>query len=259
MSDGGEFPRSLSARETAWLDVLLPSDRPGYARFRRSLDDLTVLGEGRWGSDDFILGRPGQEIDRTEGMLPVMAYGEIICTADDGAAFTITLAVHQPNDDDMIEFQVGVLGLDTIPERWSESARWSYSQWKPGAPCPATGAPVREIVLDAAGELLLVISPAKRVLWLYDSRTMVTTLVPVTNFYNELMLLKGVRDPKIALDHKRLFTDLAGFTDMELHDAFARYNVGFRKVDASRLAVTAPEPQRASFMAKLVGKFKGGH
>jgi hypothetical protein len=258
MSEAEAFPRGLSDRERAWLDYILPAASPGCASFRSMLEPLVVLGEGRWGRDDFILGRIGQEIDRTEGMLPVMAYGEIACTADDGAPFTITLAVHQPNDDGMIEFQVGTLGAGALPAEWSERSRWSYSHWKPGAPCPATGERVREIALDSAGELLLVISPAKRVLWLHDARTMVSTLVPVTNFYNELMLLKGVRDPKIALDHKRLFDDLASYTDADLRGAFARYNVSFRKVDATRLREEQPATARTSFVARFVEIFKGG-
>jgi hypothetical protein len=258
MIDGGTFPRSLTGRESEWLDFILPADRPGYNAFRRSLDDLLVLGEGRWGNDDFILGRPSQEIDRTEGMLPVMAYGEIECVDSDAAPFTITLAVHQPNDEGMVEFQVGTLGVGALPASWTERSRWSYSYWLPGAPCPATGQAVRQIGLDKEGELLLVISPAKRVLWLYDARTMVSTLVPVTNFYNELMLLKGVRDPKIGLDHKRLFTELAGFTDAELWGAFQRYNGSYRKVAPERLRRDEPRAEQESLVGRIVRIFRGG-
>jgi hypothetical protein len=145
-----------------------------------------------------------------------------------------------------------------LPDGWTEIDRWTYSSWKPGAPCPATRRSVREIQLDRDGELLLAVSPIQHVLWLYDARTMVTTLVPVTNFYNELMMLKGVRDPKIALDHKRLFTELDGFTVAELRDAFFRYNGAYRKVAPERLFREESRPERESLVARIVGIFKGG-
>ena len=251
-----DFPRALSARETAWLDFLLPAGRPGYASFRSGLEGLAILGEGRWGKGDFVLGREGDEIDLTEGMQPVMVYGEIAARAGE-SRFTITLSLHQPNEDGMVEFQIGTIDAPELPEEFVEESRWSYSGWLPGEPCPATGGSVREIPLDPAGEILLVISPQKRVLWLYDAVTMVITLVPVTNFYNELMLLKGIRDPKIALDHKRLFSSPEDYSDADLREAFLRYNTTFRKVDRERLhPATVEEPEGGSLGAKIINIFR---
>ncbi|MDB5034883.1 MAG: hypothetical protein JWQ98_2124 [Chlorobi bacterium] len=259
MADPSQFPRELSPVEWAWLAYLLPADRPGYARFLGSLDGYVLLGEGRWGTDDFVLGPVGgAEIDRTEGMQPIVAYGEIIMVAPGGREEVMTLAVHQPNDDGLVEFQIS--GLDAVADsgEWTEARRWSYSRWNPGNPCPATGGPVREIGLDAKGELLLTVSPVKRVLWLHDRADMTSTLVPVTNYYNELMLLKGIRDPGIALDHRRLFTALDDFTDVDLRLAFIRYNMSFRKIDPERLREATPsQPRREGLLGRVLNVFKG--
>ncbi|MEP7219211.1 MAG: hypothetical protein ABI876_09855 [Bacteroidota bacterium] len=259
MADSAPFPRPLSPAESAWLAYLLPAGHPGYVRFLASLEGYIVLGEGRWGIDDFVLGPAGgAEIDRTEGMQPIVAYGEIIMSDSGGREEVMTLAVHQPNDDRLVEFQIS--GLDAVADagEWREARRWSYSYWSPGSPCPATGGPVREISLDARGELLLAISPVKRVLWLHDRADMTSTLVPVTNYYNELMLLKGIRDPAIALNHRRLFTALDEFTDVDLRLAFIRYNMSFRKIDPERLREDAPvQPRKEGLLGRVFKAFKG--
>ena len=70
--------------------------------------------------------------------------------------------------------------------------------------------------------VVLAICTVDRRLWVYDGETGMNRPVPVTNFYNELMLHLNVRDPKVALDSLRLFQDLSGFTDGDLTRAFAR-------------------------------------
>jgi hypothetical protein len=62
------------------------------------------------------------------------------------------------------------------------------------------------------------------IFWLYDGMDGVIHQIPLTNFYNELMLHANIRDPKIALNAKRLFTDLRDYTDTDLVRAFASYN-----------------------------------
>ena len=77
MPDQEQFPRPLRKREQDWLRFLLPESSKGFDRFYKEITELGVLGEGRWGRYDYVLGKPGQEIDRTEGMQPVKAYGEL--------------------------------------------------------------------------------------------------------------------------------------------------------------------------------------
>lgn len=225
---------------------------------REHLRELVVIGEGRWGTGDMVFGRPGQEIDLTEGMQPVASYGEVNASA--GAEnFIITLSVHQPNDEQQVEFQVGVRDIAELPEECTERSSWTYARWRPGEPCPATGEPVREVPLNKSKDLLMAISTARRVLWLHDILDGTSTLLPVTNFYNELMLLKSIRDPQTALDHRRLFTHLDEFTDVDLRETFIRYNLAFRKIAPERVVeprVEAPKPR--SFMQRIGNVFRGG-
>src|SRR5512141_2285059 len=95
------FPRELSAREHAWIQWLLPSERPGYRRLAERIRPLFVIGEGRWGKNDFVLGEIGGAIDLTEGMQPVAAFGVV-----SGTACKVTLSLHYPNDEGQIEFQI---------------------------------------------------------------------------------------------------------------------------------------------------------
>jgi hypothetical protein len=188
----------------------------------------------------------------------VVAYGEIEGESG-GVPLTITLSLHERDDEGMVEFQTATLELSGIPEEVTERRRWSYSHWSPGDPCPATGTTVRQATLNDARDLLLAISPARRALWIHDGRSMTNLLIPITNFYNELMLLKGVRDPRIALDHSLFFRNLHDYSDDELRDAFARYNIGFRKVDPERIGRTARAGKEERSLAdKVLRLFRGG-
>ncbi len=89
---------------------------------------------------------------------------------------------------------------------------------------------------------------------------MMNTLLPITNFYNELVMSLGIRDPQIALDHKRLFTAPGSFSDDNLRTAFLRYNSAFRKIDPERLGVMADAPPgRKSLRERIAGMFGGGN
>ena len=199
-----------------------------------------------------VLGAAGGEVDPEAGMTPVLSYGEIAVTDSGGADLTLSLTLHAADDEGRIELQATTLEGRPVPDAYVERRRWSYAGWLPGAPCPATGMPVRQVGLDDEGTILLAISPSRRALWLYDGVAMTSTPVPVTNFHNELMVLKGIRDPAIALDHTRLFSALDQFSDAELRSAFMRYNMSFRKIDPERLSKPSPAVAAApSLLARL--------
>ena len=222
------FPRELSTQEHTWLEWLLPTNRDGYRQFREKMEKLVILGEGRWGANDFILGRIGQEIDMSEGMHPTFAFGYI-----KGEQCDVAISIHEPNDAGQIEMQLSPIRAERIPFDLVEKSRWTYSQWKPGDPCPATNTRVRQIAIPAKGDLAftVAISAAQKVLWLYNPIDGTNHLIPVTNFYNELMIIRHIRDPKIALDHKYLFEHLNEFSDEDIINAFIHYNVLYRKVN----------------------------
>ena len=71
------YPRHLTAREREWLDWILPGDRPGYKRFRSSMEGMVVIAEGRRGKGEVVLGNPGDSPDFSEPFGAVFAYGGI--------------------------------------------------------------------------------------------------------------------------------------------------------------------------------------
>lgn len=248
------YPRVLSERERDWCMYMLPRERSAYAPIARELDELRVLGSGRWGEGDLVLGRSHQTIDLTAPMEPVAVYGEVEFI--DGA--TLSISIHHPDDEGRIEIHFS--GVPSAQyETLAEVRRWAFSHWSPGQPSPGRESAPREISLDGDGVLVLVVDSERRLLWLYDGATGGIMLIPVTNFYNELMLTKGVRDPQIALEHRRLFSDATENSDEELRAAFARYNTTFRKVDAERIAQSeAAAAEQHGILARLSRALRRG-
>jgi hypothetical protein len=102
---------------------------------------------------------------------------------------------------------------------------------------------------DAGRTLVLAVCGNDSRLWVYDERTGVNHPIPVTNYYNELMLHKNVRDPKVALDSKRLFLELTQFSDRELTHAFQTYNQLHTKVPFGGIVIA--EEKNLSLFARL--------
>ena len=64
------------------------------------------------------------------------------------------------------------------------------------------------------------------------------------------MLHKNIRDPKIALDSKRLFSELSSYTDDDLTYAFLTYNRLRTKVHMEGTVEPDHKPE-AGFITKL--------
>lgn len=248
----GEFPRDLKPSEKGLLLWLLPEERPGYRGYREILKQWKVVAQGRRGSGNYILA-PKDEIPDNESPLPsVIAYGVVETSKGE-----VSVSVRERLGN-QVEFEVAMLGKGDSIDLAEERRRWTYSQWLPGSPCPRCASQPREVLMQgkAGRTLVLAICIGDRRLWIYESETGMNQLMPVTNFYNELMLHKNVRDPKIALDSQRLFQDLHTFRDSDLFSAFRSYNQIRTKValDAS----VAPRSERSpSFFRRVIGLFKG--
>ena len=102
--------------------------------------------------------------------------------------------------------------------------------------------------------LVLAVCATDKRLWVYDELTGINHPIPVTNFYNELMLHKNIRDPKIALDSKRLFSDLSQFSDAELSHAFRTYNALRTKIQLEgNIVVEDEKPNLVQRLKQLIG------
>jgi hypothetical protein len=244
------YPRPLTTRERDWLEWVLPAERAGYRRYRKYLETMVVLGEGRRGKGDFILGYAGDVPDLSMSLPPVFAYGVIETNFG-----PISITVRE-NYGDQIDVEIVSHRADELPHEFEESRRWTYSTWSAHDPCPQCGKPPREVPMhDTSGKfLLLAICTTDKRLWVYDAETQVNHLIPVTNFYNELILHKNIRDPKIALDSKLLFIDLAKYSDADLTYAFLTYNKVKTKVNVKGMLV-AERKEKKAFITRLLSLF----
>lgn len=217
------YPRPLREKELDALDFVLPEGSPGYAEYRRRVARMVVLAEGRRGKGNLVLGEWGDRADTSSPLAAVVAYGVVETTQD-----TYTITVRECIND-QIDVEIVSSHGGEIPDHYEEKRRWTYSSWRPGMLSPATGMPVREVRVTSSH--VLVVARDDRRIWLHDAGTGINHLIPITNFYNELMLHKGIRDPKIALDARLFFDDVEKYSDADLREAFVAYNRVRKKVD----------------------------
>jgi len=217
--------------------------------------EMTIIGEGRRGNGEIILGRPGCEVDFSAPLAPVLAYGAVETNLG-----TISITIREAMDD-QISAEIVSHRSDEVPPEFEEYRRWTYSIWSPGDACPQCMRGVREISMPAGKEthehVVLALCANDRRLWVYEESTQVNRLIPTTNFYNELMLHKNIRDPKRALDSKLLFTGLDSFSDGDLTYAFLTYNKLKTKVHIDS-GVETESRESKGFLKTLKKMISGG-
>lgn len=249
VADEELFPRDLKTWERDLLLWMLPEDRPGYREYRDSLQRLTIIAQGRRGAGNYILGPAGVQADNESPLPQVFAYG-VVETKRGSLSVTIRERLG-----DQIEFEMAVLGRGDPFEPTEVTRRWTFSDWLPGAHCPACGASVREVEMKTVERrLVLVVCRTDERLWIYDGGTEVNHPIPVTNFYNELMFQKNIRDPKIAFSSRRLFQNLDEWSDIDLASAFSSYNVIRTKVPVEG-QLTVARQERRSWMRRIKDVF----
>lgn len=235
-----EFPRELTRQEIYLLFSVLPEYKPGYNSYREKINKLYVTGPGRYNNNDLILGRQNTVPDITLPPAPVFAAGIVKIPGDE-----IDILINEEVDDE-IEIELNIKNSTKIPEEINELGRWSYSDWNPGNKSPGDNGEVREIVV-VKGKYILVFAPSHKKIWLHDYENGVNYLIPLTNFYNELMRFKRIKDPAKALNPKLFFEDITGFPDEDLISTLVLYNKYMRRfpVDFSKyLTVQQPETKK---------------
>jgi hypothetical protein len=225
-----KYPRKLGEFEKELLFYLLPEDRKGYAEYRAKIQSMIVIGEGRFGDGNLVLGFEGDIPDLSaEGgyaSLPVFACGQV--TYDN---CKLQLSIHEFFDN-KIETSIDNLSGETIPKVHSELGRWSYSYWKPGGKSPFPNDKLREInVTESKGEIVLAISIFNHSAWLYESVSGVNHIIPVTNFINELLRGNRSINRSKGIDMNYIFSNLGMFSDSDFRRALVQYNKQWRKVD----------------------------
>jgi hypothetical protein len=232
-----QFPRELTAQERYLLFSVLPEEKPGYKFYRDKIDELIVTGYGRFKNNNYIMGKKGTVPDLSFSSTPVFAAGTIEIPGDE-----IDILINEEIDDE-IEFDVTLKNTDKIPSRIEEKESWNYSEWNPGDTAPHDNSVVRETVVSP-GEFILAFAPSHKKIWLHESRSGVNHLIPLTNYYNELMRFKRIKDPKQALNPKLMFEKLSEFSDNELINAFVLYNKYLRRFSHDFSKYLKPQQQK---------------
>ncbi len=240
------FPRDLSPLEKDLLLWLLPADRPGYREYRSIVAAWSVAAKGRRGEGNFILASETTEIDNESPLPQVFAYG-LVELAHGAIAITIRERLG-----DQLEYEIVSLEGESLPDVLEEKRRWTFSTWLPKQACPNCLGILREVVMqtERGRRFALALCKNDGRIWVYDEVSGVNHPVPLTNFYNELMLHTKVRDPNIALNSKRLFTDLQNYSDSTLSRAFASYNKLKTKIEfEDQLQIT--DERKPSLLRRL--------
>jgi len=251
------FPRKLYSVEKYFLDWLLPKEISAYNSYQEKLGEYFALAEGRRGKGNLVLGKNENDVaDVTSPLADVFAYG-VIETSIGNIACTIREEVGE-----QIDIEIMNLNRDEVVPEFEEARRWSYSLWNVGNVCPQCLQTPRTISLstnkftrlggqanELMNQLTLAICSTDKRLWIRDEETNIKRIIPVTNFYNELMFYKKIRDAKTAFDSKRLFTELNSFSDEDLIFAFLHYNKIHRKVD--NVEIVPVVAKKISFVDKV--------
>ncbi len=241
------FPRSLSFAELEFIRWLLPEHADVYARTLKTIEAGYVIGEGRWGLGDLMIGHNNTQIDRSLSMMSIIAVGE--CSTNLGS---VSISIHEPNLDEMIEVQFS--GIFPLPEHIEVISGWTYSYWHPGLPCPSTGQEVREVILyttTAIPRYTIVLSPSSKTLWCYDHSTKFNQLLTVTGFMDELLRTHRLRDAALVTNPTKMFVQLHNYSDADIRKAFSEYaKVTVRKFDLSDIVIEQ-HSAKTSLISKL--------
>jgi hypothetical protein len=247
------FPRELSPIERELLLWVLPEDRPGYAAVRTLAEQWKVVGEGRRGEGDFILAAPDTAPDLESPLPPLLAVGSATCENSE-----ITISVRELAGD-QLEFEI-TPQLAGLPRELRLHRRWTLSEWLPSHDCPSCGGMLREVRMETVSAHLLVLALCARDhrLWVYDGKSGINHPIPVTSYYNELMLKKKVHDAATVLHSNRLFTDLPLHSDADLTAAFSSYNRMRRRVVLGEPLMVPTESSKGWFDRATRRLFKRG-
>lgn len=212
--------RDLHKNEQEVIFSILPENKIGYKKYREMISEMKVVGTGRFGDGNFILGKAGTKVDLSIPSTPVFATGTVHLKDKN-----IDIAIHEV-EDDMIEVQVSP-DFDTGAEFQIKNVT-CYSNWYPGDNSPINSVLVKEYIIKKDCLVLAVDANNKR-LWLHNQETGVNHLLPVSNFFNELMRLKRIKDEKRIQNPSSLFERLDEFTSEDIKLTFYQYNKYIRK------------------------------
>lgn len=235
-----EFPRKLSDAELNLLLLLLPEEKSGYARYRSLIREFFVIGEGRFGEGNYLLGNANDEIDLEISSSPILTSGVV---KTDKTTFEISINEIQDNK---IEFSISPYPDQN--EIFRVEKVITLSDWIPGKKSP-DGNKVKLYSIDGMNYILAIV-PAEHKIWLYEKSSGINYPIPVSNFYNELLRLKRETRNEVYKNPNKLFEDIELFTELEIILAFLLYSKYKRRFHLDHLIdkfLTEPKKKKSLF------------
>ncbi len=217
------FPRPISNYEKRILFSILPEYKSGYQEYRKKMEELSVIGSGRFGKNNYLLGPSHSKPDLAIPSSSIFAIGGNIFKEGE-----LYITIHEENYG-QIEIDYNTIKGEIEDNSLEPERIWTFSTWVPGQKDPQSETLVREVHL-LKNSIVLVFAKSINRIWLHNSENGVNYIIPISNYYNELMRVKNIRDPKIALNVKKLFLDLDSYSDDELIEGFLSYNRYIRKI-----------------------------
>lgn len=210
----------LSQNELKLLFAILPADKPGYKKYRDMISGLKVMGKGRFNDGNFYLGSGETKPDLSIASTPVFAVGIVKTNLGN-----IDVLIHE-YEDDLIEVQ--------LSKRFGDDDELiiddvlSFSDWNPGGNSPGSNEVVKEfeIIKD---RFILIIDKSNKKIWLHNFETGVNHIIPVSNYFNELMRLKRIKDENLFRSPSLFFNKLDDFSEEDFKLAFYQYNKFMRR------------------------------
>ncbi len=211
------FPRELFKSEKEILFSVLPESKSGYKKYRQRINYMKVIGQGRFGGGNFILGFEGDEVELDIPSASVFSSGIVISNESN---FDVT--IHE-EEEEQIEFDISPFGKIDVDKEIKIESVTSLAFWNKNEKSPFTDSPVSEFVVLKNKYTLVIDSSAKKI-WMNDIETGINHIIPLTNFYNELMRFKDIREHEIALKPGRFFNEVDKYSDEDIISAFLMYD-----------------------------------
>ncbi len=212
-----DFPREIYNSEKEILFSVLPESKSGYKKYRQRISGMKVIGQGRFGGGNFILGFEGDEVELDIPSASVFSSGIVRYNE---VKFDVT--IHE-DEENQIEYDISPFGKLKPEENIKIDSVASLSSWNKGEKSPYTNSAVKEYVV-LNNKFILVIDQSAKKIWMNDMETGVNHIIPLTNYYNELMRYKNIREHDIALKPGRFFDDLDKYSEQDILSAFLKYD-----------------------------------
>lgn len=245
------LPRKLLDYELELFFQILPGNISAYSEYRKLINKFYLIGTSRFGEGNYILAEKNDQVDLTAPASAIYATG-IVKT--DKASYDIS--IHELFENQIeIDFVSSENSVLTHEEKIQSSK--CFSTWKPGFTSPITNEKVREVHL-LKNEIIIVISSSDKKIWVYEKSRGFNSVIPITTFYNEIMRVKGERNPEIVLNQKLIFENPNDFTDEDIAQGFLLYNKFMKKINIDYSIFTSANKvkKKQSFLDKLFGKTK---